>query len=82
MMAWIAIVMANGIVSEEETMNMTQESEDLFARLKEAASRQRTAEEKREQRVSYIMSAVGRSDDATRKEVESYLDERYGTMRG
>ena len=46
--------------------------------MKKAAQRSMTPEEKRAQRISYILSVVGRDDDSTKKEVEDYIDERYG----
>lgn len=59
-------------------MNQVAENDELIARMKEAARRTMTPEEKRAQRISYILSVVGRDDDSTKKEVEDYIDERYG----
>ena len=59
-------------------MNQVAENDELIARMKEAARRSMTPEEKRAQRISYILSVVGRDDDSTKKEVEDYIDERYG----
>ena len=52
--------------------------DELANRVYEAAKRSLSSEEKREQRISYILSAVGRSDDETRKEVEQIVKEIYG----
>ena len=52
--------------------------DELANRVYEAAKQPITSDEKREQRVSYILSAVGRSDDETRKEVEQVVKEVYG----
>ena len=59
-------------------MNQVAENDELIARMKKAAQRSMTPEEKRAQRISYILSVVGRDDDSTKKEVEDYIDERYG----
>ena len=59
-------------------MNQVAENDELIARMKKAARRSMTPEEKRAQRISYILSVVGRDDDSTKKEVEDYIDERYG----
>ena len=59
-------------------MNQVAENDELIARMKEAARRSMTPEEKRAQRISYILSVVGRDDESTKKEVEDYIDERYG----
>ena len=61
-------------------MNQVAENDELIARMKKAAQRSMTPEEKRAQRISYILSVVGRDDDSTKKEVEDYIDERYGNM--
>ena len=61
-------------------MNQVAENDELIARMKKAARRSMTPEEKRAQRISYILSVVGRDDDSTKKEVEDYIDERYGNM--
>ena len=61
-------------------MNQVAENDELIARMKEAARRSMTPEEKRAQRISYILSVVGRDDESTKKEVEDYIDERYGNM--
>ena len=63
-------------------MSKTAKKDDLIRRMKKAASRQMTPEERKAQRVSFIISAVGREDDTTRKEVENYVNERYGTAHG
>ncbi|MDE0204420.1 MAG: hypothetical protein OXP66_00100 [Candidatus Tectomicrobia bacterium] len=55
------------------------EQDDLFERVREAATRRMSPEERKAQRVSFIMSAVGKEDSETRKEVENYVEERYGT---
>ncbi len=59
-------------------MNQVAENDELIKRMKEAAQRPMTPEEKRAQRISYILSVVGRDDESTKKEVEDYIDERYG----
>ncbi len=59
-------------------MNQVAENDELIKRMKEAAQRSMTPEEKRAQRISYILSVVGRDDESTKKEVEDYIDERYG----
>ena len=61
-------------------MNQVVENDELITRLKEAAQRPMTPEEKRAQRISYILSVVGRDDESTREEIENYIDERYGNM--
>ncbi len=61
-------------------MSQVAENDELIARMKKAAQRSMTPEEKRAQRISYILSVVGRDDDSTKKEVEDYIDERYGNM--
>ena len=63
-------------------MSKTAKKDDLIRRMKKAASRQMTPEERKAQRVSFIISAVGREDDTTRKEVENYVNKRYGTAHG
>lgn len=59
-------------------MNQVAENDELITRLKKAAQRPMTPEEKRAQRISYILSVVGRDDESTREEIENYIDERYG----
>ncbi|MDE0331091.1 MAG: hypothetical protein OXL41_04420 [Nitrospinae bacterium] len=59
-------------------MNQVAEDDELIARLKKAAQRPMTPEEKRAQRISYILSVVGRDDESTKEEIENYIDERYG----
>ena len=61
-------------------MNQVVGNDELITRLKEAAQRPMTPEEKRAQRISYILSVVGRDDESTREEIENYIDERYGNM--
>ena len=61
-------------------MNQVAENDELITRMKEAAQRVMTPEEKRAQRISYILSVVGRDDESTKKEVENYIDQRYGNM--
>ena len=56
----------------------TVRDDELINRLYEAAKQSLTPEEKREQRISYILSAVGRSDDETRKKVEQVVNEVSG----
>ena len=56
-----------------------KEKDELFERVREAAARRMSPEERKAQRVSFIMSAVGKDDSTTRKEVENYVDQRYGT---
>ena len=63
-------------------MGGTTEKNDLIRRMKEAASRQMTPEERKAQRVSFIISAIGRDDEATRREVEDYVNGHYGTTDG
>ena len=63
-------------------MSKTAEKDDLIRRMKEAAGHQMTPEERKAQRVSFIISAVGREDDTTRREVEGYVNERDGTDHG
>lgn len=59
-------------------MNQVAENDELITRLKKAAQRPMTPEEKRAQRISYILSVVGRDDESTKEEIENYIDERYG----
>lgn len=61
-------------------MNQVAENDELITRLKKAAQRPMTPEEKRAQRISYILSVVGRDDESTKEEIENYIDERYGNM--
>ena len=61
-------------------MNQVAENDELITRMKEAAQRAMTPEEKRAQRISYILSVVGRDDESTKKEVENYIDQRYGNI--
>ena len=56
-------------------MKKPAENDDLVERLRQAAQRPMSPEERREQRISYILSAVGRFDEKTRKEVEAVIDE-------
>ncbi len=60
----------------------TARNDALVRRMKRAAKRQMTPEERKAQRVSFIISAVGREDDTTRREVEGYVNERDGTDHG
>ena len=53
---------------------------DLMDRLKQAARTPATPKDRREFRISFIMSAVGRDDEDTRREVEEYVDGQYGTF--
>ena len=55
-------------------------TDELMDRLKEAARTPATPKDRREFRISFIMSAVGRDDEATRREVEKFVDEQYGTF--
>ena len=67
--------------SHLESLNMPEtNTDDLMERLKEAARTPATPKDRREFRISFIMSAVGRNDEATRREVEAYVDEHYGTF--
>ena len=52
--------------------------DELINRVYEAAKQPLSSEEKREQRISYVLSTVGKFDDKTRKEVEKVVDEVYG----
>lgn len=52
--------------------------DELANRVYEAAKQPLSSEEKREQRISYVLSTVGKFDDKTRKEVEKVVDEVYG----
>ena len=61
-------------------MNQVAENDELITRMKEAAQRSMTPEEKRAQRISYILSMVGRDDASTKEEVENYVDQRYGNV--
>lgn len=49
-------------------------ADELERLIKEAAGRKMTAEEKREQRITYIMSIAEKDDEATRREVEHIVD--------
>ncbi len=62
-------------------MNPVAENDELITLIKAAAQRPMTPEEKRAQRISYILSVVGRDDESTKKEVEDYIDQRYGNGR-
>ncbi len=62
-------------------MNVSKENltdDELINRVYESAKQQLTSEEKREQRISYVLSTVGKFDEQTRKEVERVVDEAYG----
>ena len=61
-------------------MNPVAENDELTTRIKAAAQRTMTPAEKRAQRISYILSVVGRDDESTKKEVEDYIDQRYGNV--
>ncbi len=61
-------------------MNPVAENDELITRIKAAAQRTMTPAEKRAQRISYILSVVGRDDESTKKEVEDYIDQRYGNV--
>ena len=52
------------------------EQEDPFERVREAAARQMSPEGSKAQRVPFILSAAGKDDSNTGKEVENYVDER------
>ena len=68
---------------ERDVMSKTAaKKDDLFERVQKAAKRQMTPEERKAQRVSFIISSVGRTDSTTRQEVEGYVNERYGTTHG
>ena len=58
--------------------NKTAEKDDLTKKVYKAVKRPMSSEEKREQRISYVLSTVGKFDDETRKEVEQVVDEVYG----
>ena len=61
-------------------MNPVAENDELITHIKAAAQRTMTPAEKRAQRISYILSVVGRDDESTKKEVEDYIDQRYGNV--
>lgn len=46
--------------------------------LKRAAARQMSREERREQRISFIVGTMGSDSTVTREEVERVLDEQEG----
>lgn len=50
----------------------------LLDALKKAAGRKMTSEEVREQRVSFVMSAIAEDSDVSRADVERIIDEREG----
>lgn len=50
-------------------------AEELDNLIKQSASRKLTPEEKRAQRISYVMSIAGKFDDDTRREVEKIIDD-------
>lgn len=52
--------------------------DELINRVCEAAKQPLSSIEKREQRISYVLSTVGKFDDETRKKVEKVVDEVYG----
>ena len=54
------------------------DDDELIRRMYKSAKQPRTPEEKREQRTSFVLSAVGRFDEKTRNEVEKVVDETYG----
>jgi len=50
----------------------------LLRELEQAASKKMTAEEVREQRVSFVYSAMGSTSQMTRDRVRQVLDEKEG----
>ena len=55
-------------------MTTAEKNRQILERVQQAIHRPMTQEERREQRISYIMSAVGRDDEKTRREVEKCVD--------
>ena len=51
---------------------------NLLAALKKTAGRSMTAKEIREQRISFVMGAVGKGGEVSRAEVEKIIDQREG----
>ncbi|MYD77326.1 MAG: hypothetical protein F4244_12165 [Gammaproteobacteria bacterium] len=49
-------------------------TDELERLIREAAGRKMTPEEKRAQRITYVMSIAEKDDEATRKEVERIVD--------
>lgn len=60
------------------TTNKQNKDDELINRVYEAAKQPLSSIEKREQRISYVLSTVGKFDDETRKKVEKVVDEVYG----
>lgn len=60
------------------TTNKQNKDDELINRVYEAAKQPLSSTEKREQRISYVLSTVGKFDDETRKKVEKVVDEVYG----
>ena len=55
------------------------EQDEFNKRLREAAGKPMTREEKNAQRVSFIMSGADPDDIDRRKKVEKMIEDKYGT---
>lgn len=61
-----------------ESKRKDAKHDDLINRVYESAKLPLSKEDRREQRISYVLSVVGKFDEQTRKEVEQIVDEVYG----
>lgn len=68
--------------TEPEHMTNIQTSETLLRALRESANRDISADVVREQRISFVMGAVKRSDNVTRTMVERVLNRQEGKVGG
>ena len=59
---------------KKETKTKEPGADELERLIREAAGRKMTLEEKRAQRITYVMSIAEKDDEATRKEVERIVD--------
>lgn len=59
-------------------MTNTTTDPKLLDALKKAAGRKMTAAQVREQRISFVMSAVTEGSEVSRADVEKIIDEREG----
>lgn len=62
-------------------MTELKTNESLLNKLKNATTRQPTAEELERQRLSFVMSSLGKKSTATRAQVEEMLAKQEGKRR-
>ncbi len=56
----------------------TEEARETSRLLREAATLTMSLEERKAQRVSFIMGMMSRKSNWTRRDVEKFVEERYG----